>query len=253
MMRVRIQTLLAAMIVAVSAASGQATILFQHSGSADPATEGFEWQGYESTGKSVNDGGVQAWNIAGEDLLDRYNQSLSAVQSQMLSQGWYLDVTMRKVLSTDSPGALGGYIEVSNGSRTYNLAVGSWANDLYVYQSDGGYNVDPQIYNGNGGGTGTNWHTLRLVVAPNATVSSPAHFYVDGNYQCDVTPKAFGAGETPTRFVWGATGGYNGYTTNTNWAGVLLSTGTPIPEPATRVVLASATLSLLAYAWRRSR
>jgi hypothetical protein len=245
------QVLLAGVVVAALSTAVQASVLYQHSGSNDPAGEGFvlDAGSHDAAGSAVNDGGVAAWNIAGTNGMYRYVNDLSSVAADMSTQGWYLEWKVRDKLTTDWASHCHAYMEVTNGSsKIYNVLVGPDSGDLYVYGANGGFGTYNELYSA--AGQATDWHTYRLVVDAGATGTSPAHFYADGVYRTDITPLDF-----PYRtnaLVWGNSGGSGDGAADVNWAQVTLGLGAPpsVPEPSTMTLVIAGVLGLLAYAWR---
>ncbi len=233
-------------------ASLQAEPLLQHLGDADPATEGFVLDPGMSNGAgaAVDDDGVPAWNISGMTTAYRYNNTLGAeLMADMQEQGWYVDWKVRDKLPTDWASALNVYLEVSNSSQTYHLSVGPDGGDLYVYQGNGGFGTWNQIYSE--AGTGTEWHTYRMVVDAGGDETTLARVYIDGAYVQDITPLAFPY--VPNgRIVWGDTEGSN-YLCDANWAEVTFSLGAPVPEPSTAVLLIAALFCLSVNLFRSMR
>jgi hypothetical protein len=253
-MRRFVQVLLVGLVVAALSPSVQATVLWQHTGSADPTTEGFTVDSisHDGTGAAIDDGGVAAWNITGTSAMLRYNQPLGSTLTDMATQGWYVDWKVRSTLTTDWASKCHTYLEVTNSQKTYNVIVGPDSGDLYVYGADGGFGAYNQIYTA--AGAATAWHTYRLAVDAGGNNNSPAHFYADGVYQTDISPLAFPY--VPNgRFVWGNSGSAGGGLGDANWADVTFGLGAPpaVPEPSTLALSVTALLGLLAYAWRKRK
>jgi hypothetical protein len=212
--------------------TARADVVLQHLGGLDPGSEGFVVDPgmSDGTASAVDDGGVPAWHISGIGTAYRYNNVLGVtLVSDMQTQGWYLDWKVRDALSTDWASKGNVYMEVSNASHTYHMSVGPEDGNLYLYQGNGGFGVWNQVYSETG--TGTNWHTYRLVVDAGGSATAPARFYVDGNHVQDISPLEFPYAPEG-RIVWGDT--ERGDSTNicdANWAEVTLALGAPVVEP----------------------
>jgi hypothetical protein len=126
----------ALLVLVTERAAGQATILLQHSGATDPATEGFSYFGQRSlSGPVINDLGMNAWMTAtgagGGPAY--YTQTLTPQQQAELGgASWDLSVTLRVV---QSPPPADTYVQFDTGSMAYGMAFSINANGDPVVDS----------------------------------------------------------------------------------------------------------------------
>src|SRR5665213_88764 len=121
--------LLSLLWIGISANSfGQGTILVQHSGSADPTTEGFSLNiGPGITvGPVTNDLGMDAWRTtatSGGIGLFGYQQLLTPQQqTQVTGSDWMMSVTLRIVQSSDTIQHI--FAGFNTGSQGFGLGFG---------------------------------------------------------------------------------------------------------------------------------
>jgi hypothetical protein len=200
---------------AFSLAFGQGTLIVQHSGATDPATEGFSLSDLSggSVGPVTNDLGMNAWAT---DIPQRgfvgYIDSLTPLQqSETVGANWILSATLRDLQSGVLPNT---FIELT-ASDTYYMYIGSEINgDPYV---NGSRSNPVFVLNGGGGG----YHNFQLVYSAATTEVS---LWVDG---VDQIPDFF---QTPatgiSQIEFGE--GQGGYSSD-NWNSVFLEI---VPEPS---------------------
>ena len=119
-------------VVASVPAFGQGTLVIQHSGATDPATEGFQSLGRGGGYAILNDGGVNAWVTPGASNQSTYFRYVLTAQQQAASAGasWILSADL-KIATTNSPADFLLYME--GGNASIGLNFGSDSNgDQYV-------------------------------------------------------------------------------------------------------------------------
>jgi hypothetical protein len=242
------------------AVTGQAhaSIVFSHSGNADPTTEG--WSVVEpalvtgprpATSPVSNDqgSGLDAWSIDDTSLAAgttwTYTQSPSAADnSQATSLGWTLRANLRIGNLSDSVGNAGSIIlEYANGTTAYRLALGSEADgDPIALLWDGGTDPnDSRIATGTfftlqNGGAG--YHLYEMVYDPFA---NSVDLFIDGiervsNY-AGISSSLF------NRVAWGSAASSD--TGQSNWNQVQFEI-TAVPLPAALPLFFS---GLLGFGW----
>lgn len=165
------------LLAATGSALAQGTIVLQHSGATDPATEGFSFGGSGLVGPVINDLGMDAWitAVSAPNQSTGYFQSLTAQQNaQLTGSDWVMSLTLRVV---ESPPVLGNnWVSFGTGPCTFDLFFGS--------ESDGDpfvtvYNIlntsDNQQFVLQGGGPG--YHNYQLVYS---AALDTADLWVDG-------------------------------------------------------------------------
>jgi len=196
----------------------QGTLILGHFGSANPTNEGFSLFTYGASSLTpvMNDYGYNAWSIgvSSPNAVAEYYQSLTSEQSDALSDGWVLSLTLR-VVQPCNPVYSG--IEAGFGGAGVGLDFGAL--------SDG----DPAVwlentlteYDFNGGGSGYHNYQLRYD-APTGLVS----LWVDGTEWLNDIPINSNDVGPDLEVVWGENQSASIYA---NWSEVSLWA---TPEPS---------------------
>lgn len=206
-------------VSAFSLAFGQGTLIAQHSGATDPATEGFTLGGGSTgqVGAVINDLGFNAWSTTVANSSVGYGCSIE----DLTGLSWELTGTLRIINSPNQQG--GGFnIDLMTASEQYELVFGSIANgDPYVRVV--GSSLSPVYILNNAGST---YNTYQLLYD---AASDTADLYINGAEQLENI-----AGGTYSEFPLSPSlsfgGGNQGPTSQANWNLVSLET---TPEPST--------------------
>jgi hypothetical protein len=222
--------------------TGYSELVFQHSGSTDPVSEG--WLPSSNLGSPVgditagpiNDSGTQAWYVddsstaIGSTLF--YGQSPTENQiNEAKSSGWVLSIQLRVVDAPDSPDT-SVFAAYRYDNTDYHLAFGAEADGdpivrLLTASNDTG--IDYTLQNSGGG-----YHLYQLVYDP---VASSADLFVDGVERLsDYTGYSL---STSPVVLWG--GGASTSTGHGNYNSVQLDV---IPEPASPILMIAGGLLL---------
>jgi hypothetical protein len=221
-----------------------ATTIFQHSGSTDPYSEGWTTPyGVGGTIGPINDGGTQAWIVDDNSSADGshvwYTQTPTAQQHlDAAENGWVLRVNVRIVDIPDPINNAGSLlIQYSDGSTSYNLALGSEGDgDPLVLLQDGGFTNSGTIATGAGytlqdGGSG--YHLYELIYDP---LAASTDLFIDGN---EVLSNYSGFATVNDGVSWGSGTSYD--TGQGNWNLVQFSV---VPIPASVWLFGSALAGL---------
>jgi hypothetical protein len=97
----------------------QGTVLVEHSGSANPTTEGFNLVGYgvSQLGPVTNDQGLNAWSMVVSNSGPEYGQYIGS----LTGQDWLLTATIR-VVTTNCAGQFG--VGINTGSSYFGMGFG---------------------------------------------------------------------------------------------------------------------------------
>lgn len=131
---------LAANIALASTLHALPVVLYEHTGDADPTTEGWTLgpQIGATTLGPINDSGTPAWSIMNSAAGDTgfYRVIPTPAEVSAASFGWSLKVTLRVTASDDAPG--GSMLSLyRDGFRSYQMHFGSAANgDALVVLAD---------------------------------------------------------------------------------------------------------------------
>lgn len=244
------------LLVGCLPSANAATLLFSHTGAANPTTEGWTFGGTVQTGAITNDqgSGVDAWRVyeQGGTNSGTYNRTLTTSQlSEALLTGWTLDATIRFV--PPDPLAASGPSNnawctllidegVAGKRELYGLYFGNDAEGNTLVRPYGG--VGSVIYTVSPG-----YHDYSLVWDP---VTQLASFYIDGELKSSDYTGATIDNVNQTRVYWGD----NTTTSVTpgrgaHYAYVGLTVGTAmVPEPGRLSLVMLAAVGCL---WRRRR
>ena len=157
-------------IILVKQALGQGSIIIQHSGAANPTTEGFtlaETDSYAIVGPVINDMGMNAWNttVSNNSPDFYYTYSLTPEQqSETVGVDWTLSFVLRDLESSAAPNAFIGL-------TSFGMYIGLETNgDPFV---DGPRDNPIYVLNGGGGG----YHNYQIVyTAATGTIA----LWIDG-------------------------------------------------------------------------
>ena len=129
--RLALATLL---VTAAVPALGQGTLIIQHSGATDPATEGFQNFGPGSGYAVLNDAGVNAWVTPGATNQFVGFRYVLTPQQQAASAGasWILSADL-KIATTNSTADFLLYLVGDNGSVGLNFGSDSNGDQYVVY------------------------------------------------------------------------------------------------------------------------
>ena len=204
---------------------GQGAILVQHSGSADPTTEGFTL-GVSGTGTTIlgpvtNDLGMNAWTVGGGNVVN-YSQSLTPIPNE----DWTLSIDVRVIQSgqgfnpnnwatflAGNEGFALGFGTDSNGNATV------WINNILTGTLPG----SQPAFTLSGGGSVYNSYQLDY-----SAVANTASLWVNGTEE--VSDISGVSGFSAWSVDWGR--GQGGHS-QANWNSVSLS----IPEPSSAVLI----------------
>jgi hypothetical protein len=237
-----------------------AAVLFEHTGSTDPTTEGWSIGGSGTpgsngvyTGPITNDAGsgMDAWYVNDTATFGGSNQSyygsLTSDQvTQASTNGWTLSTTIR-IPDASETAAYAPFALYRDGVRSWDVAFGSTSGgDPIVKLITGGLHPN---YNGPSytlQGVGSTYHTYDLVYDP---LSSSADLFVDG---VEVISDYLGIvySTIKTNIGWGS--GSSIDTGQGNFNAVSFSINpAPVPIPAAVWLFGSGLLVLVGYSKRR--
>lgn len=113
---------------------GQGTLIIQHSGATDPATEGFQSLGPGGGYAILNDAGINAWVTPGATNQSVYFKYVLTPQQQAASAGasWILSADL-KIATTNSPADFLLYLEGVNASVGLNFGSDSNGDQYVIY------------------------------------------------------------------------------------------------------------------------
>jgi hypothetical protein len=221
-------------LCAIAYCHGQGTLVLGHFGSANPTNEGFGLLrgGSPSLTSVTNDLGYNAWSIGVSSAADiaQYKQTLTSLQSDTLSNGWILSLTLR-VGQPVNPGDSG----ITAGFGGVGLDFGAQTN------GDPAIDLNYSEYDFNGAGAGYHNYQVRF----DATTDL-ATLWFDGIECLNDIP----ASANPTSLVWGEVQRPSGASYYANWSEVSVFAA---PEPSTGsfVLLGSGVLFFLRHKYRR--
>ncbi len=218
---------LALCMVALFAQPVIGDVIFSHSGSANPTSEGWALTaGGGGQAEAVfGDAGFDAWAVWDDSVTQTgniYFQTPSAGQSAAIANGWALSTTLRVVEGTtatfDSP-----FVAFSQGTVEYTVVFDTQADgDPVVRLSKGGNSGDEYAIEGGSGG----YHTYVLNYDP---VQGSADLFVNGVERIsDYT----GQSSATSRVAWGA-----GASDGTGRAHFNTVSFSAVPEPASSAML----------------
>lgn len=245
----RFAILSAALTPVVFAAIAQAAPIVNHSGSADPTTEGWTFEtlgtGTINKGPITNDAGsgYDAWYVhdASADYGIYYQLFTAGQKADLVANDWTAQMRMRNPNNSDAAGGGVAFdVNLGSGGKRFYVYFGTQADGNPTWDLAGNYaadNTDIPLLARVGLGGGYHLYEFRY----NATTTT-ADFYVDGTIAVAGLAGVSGAGGGNGRvqFASGA-GGDQG---QGNYNLVTLSLGV-VPEPASASLLAIGGLSLL--------
>lgn len=243
----RFAILSAALTPMVFAAIAQAAPIVNHSGSADPTTQGWTFEtlgtGTINKGGITNDGGFDAWynhDAATNDYGLYYRDFTSGEKADLIANDWTAQMRMRNPNTSDSAGgAVALDVNLGNGAKRFYVYFGTQADGNPTWDLAGndslGNDLSLQARTGLGGGY--HLYEFRYDAA-----TQTADFYVDGTIAVADMPGVSGNGWGLGRVQWGS--GSGGDTGQGNYNLVTLSLGV-VPEPASASLLAVGALSLI--------
>ena len=233
----------------------QADVIAQHSGVANPTTEGFglshttyfqtladpDWNGVNNTSSN----GEDAWwthDGNGYGAQGFYYRNLTGTDlSNISTNGWRAQMRVLDNDASDDGTDVGIGLNMYTATKDFEIYVGTDAsNNPLVYQWLAPGNVTLIATTTLGFG----YHTYSMVAGPGDPAT--ANVLVDGNTVATITGVAFSG--TP-QFSFGSYSPTAHF--NADYSQVSLST--VVPEPSALVLLAVGFVSLLAYAWRKRR
>jgi hypothetical protein len=199
------------------AARSSGGVLFQHSASANPVTEGWTvFSGTGATGSAVtNDQGFDAWNINDATNAGYLWYSRSTTRSNSLANAFDMSARVR-VIGADSPDASG--MLGLEGSIVWEMHFGAGVNGDPIVTMAGLSNTSYTLT-----GYGSGYHLYELRHEANAATGG---FFVDNQKIADVTPYTPSFAFTG-QFVFGSLG--SGTTGNANYNQAVLYDVSPEP------------------------
>jgi hypothetical protein len=217
------------LILTVSCLTGvhaQDVVIARHFGATDPVAEGFTLSAWQSAvvGPVFGDHGVDAWSLFSPSASDLvyYRRSCSEAETQLLSQGWTLSMTLRILAPEGEPA--GNFVQFGSSG------LGFFSSAYFSRQPDG----DPRVRFGwetyDLEGLGDGYHTYQLRYAADTGLTS---FSVDGSLL--VGGLSGGADLSNPVLSWGLAQRPPGGPAASNWREVTLSA---IPEPSAAGLLA---------------
>lgn len=245
-----------------------ASFSIAHSGSTDPATEGFSvWPynyGSSTVGPVQNDIGYDAWSVKGltqNTNYEYYSGPLSInQQSDIANQGFVLttvDRVLQGVAPAYTPGipAIIGQVGVYTGSQVFEVDLGVSSNGNTVVMLPDILDLSGSILVTPGAsytltGSGNSYHTYQLAYNP---ATQLADLFVDGieriqNYAgVTYNPATEGNSRGMYSLIWG---GINGGQANFNSVQL---TSSPVPIPGSFWLLGSGIAGLAGISKRRKK
>ncbi len=225
--------------------SAPAAYVFTHSGSNDPASEGWTVLGPGSNvtaGPVTNDlgTGLNAWNVndpttGGGSTLQYQMFPTNSQATQALNFGWQMDIRLRVVNTPDAPDASIS-VEYFDGLARFGLEIGSTANgdptvDFFLTNSS---------FTFTGGGSGYHLYSVRYNPG-----TSTAALYIDGIQR--LTNVAGSATGAAPEIAWGARGSATAGNGNYNLVQLTI-----VPEPSTWAFSLAGVVPLVALrGWRK--
>jgi len=230
------------------------TVLFNHTGAANPTTEGWTTSGSSENGAIVDDlgTGIDAWKVIEQGGANSrtYNQTLTTTQlSDALLTGWTLDATIRFV----PPDPLASTALSNNAWCTFLVDEGvAGSRDLYgiYFGCDVDGNTLVRLYSTGATYTLTpGYHDYSLVWDP---VTQLASFFIDGELKVSDYVGSTITNSGTSRVYWGDNTTTNATTERgAHYSYVGFSIGTAAaPEPNKILLLG---VALVAVVTRRRR
>lgn len=224
----------ALLVAAIDSLHGQGTLMFQHFGASDPASEGFAASiaPQAVVGPVTGDQGLDAWFIqGGGPATVFYSRGLSSEErAQLAGTDWTISLTLRLVQSPET--YANSFLRFATGSEIFLLAFGSESDgDPFVrtYDANPAYILD---------GGANKYHDYQLRYnALNAT----ADLWVDGVKRLNDVPSR---SSSQSVLEWGVG---QGDFTRANWNQVSLSV---IPEPSSFALCLCGSLLLASRFWK---
>jgi hypothetical protein len=244
----------------------EASFAITHSGSTDPATEGFgvwPWSNSANVQPVQNDMGYAAWSITGLAQGQQYVYYSTPLSSNQLTdianQGFVLNVKER-VVQGNAPiydaanPAVIGVVALSTGSKRFDidLGVNSAGNTVVVLPNyvtvSGGIGITPGAsYTLTD--SGSSYHTYQLTYNPTTQLSD---LFVDGieRIQGYSGFSYYSPDEGNSRGLYSLLwGGYNGGQANFN---TVQFASSPVPIPSAVWLFGSALASLFGFSRRKT-
>jgi hypothetical protein len=236
------------------AAPLRAEIIFEHTGNADPVTEGWTASnaggGGQVVGPLTNDAGsgLDAWSMSDTSTALfttlSYNQTPTPAQlNQASTLGWSYSVTIRIPNSSDLAAA-SPFVSYRDGSRNWQMGFGSEADgDPIVLLFDGGGshpNFTGPSYTLQG--AGSTYRTYDLVFDP---VADSADLFIDGVERISNFP---GYALAATTFGFG-----NGSSADTGQGNFNSVQFFVVPEPASALLCGSGVVVAGIFGYLRRR
>ncbi|MGK7876463.1 MAG: PEP-CTERM sorting domain-containing protein [Xenococcaceae cyanobacterium] len=219
----------------------KAIVLFEHTGSADPTTEGWTFRSTIAPGNSVdpviNDLGlgIDAWSTddnsteSGSRLL--YSQDTNAsLNNDALTFGWKLSTNLRVIDIPDDPfgSIVTGY---RNETQSFQLLVGSDSNGDVIVTA-GFLTIDELQPVTLSGVSANEYHLYELVFEP---ASNTADIFLDGNLVI-ADYSGFNLPDASPSLLKNAVffgSGSSADTGQANWNSVSFEIEQSVPEPST--------------------
>ncbi len=245
-MRTFASALVALVVLLAGAGEAHAVTIFQHTGDADPVTEGWNANNGGVAGTPVNDaafGEPAAWGIddSGNGFLFYQEVPNAAELAAIATQGWTMTSRLRVASTPTSTATV--VFRYSDGVRGYQMSIGSDAAGDPILELDD--NATPQGFlTTTLTGLGNGYHDYRLVFDPNAGTASA---FVDGTL---ITTGYTGLVSPSTDALFGA--GSSGGVGDGHWASVQFDIGQPVPEPGTMVLVGLGVAAAAAARRRRN-
>jgi hypothetical protein len=237
----------ASLLIALSLRAG--VIVSQHSGAADPSTEGWTPISFGSAataGPVVGDSGFNAWNVndqGGNDFRAYKSVIGSANAQQALTQGFTTRARLR-VLSPSTPASGVVTLEFITGVLAFLARVGSEADGDPILELQNDFGRTTLTAQGAGGG----YHLYEMVYNPAMQL---ADVRVDGLHLGDYAgfhPVIAQVVPPPLDVYWGSTSSSGIGAANYNLVQMEV-----VPEPATALLLAVASIAISRRARRCRR
>lgn len=215
--------------LAIATAEVRAQVIISHSGSTDPATEGWTRTSPTSgnVGAVTNDlgAGTAAWHVDDNSTVatNYYNFTPSgSLIAQGAAQGWTMSATMRLTTSAPHIGFMGfGY---QDGTKDWEIYAEQTAGNDFVVRF---YGVGAPSFALSG--QGNDYHTISMVFDPG---SSTVDVFIDG---VERISNFAGATYEVTQIFFG--GGSSNNMGEANYSAVQFSA---VPEPSTTAAILGA-------------